>query len=154
MERNATGDPRTNLIKLCVGAESVESLVAWRASRAAEQTARGLDPRMRHVTRTRPKNAEGILAARGSLYWVIGGMIQARQRIEAFEPVEGDDGITRCAIVFDPVIVRTELRPRRAFQGWRYLTAADAPPDLAGGAEAIAEMPADLRAELARLGVL
>jgi hypothetical protein len=45
--------------------------------------------------------------------------------------------------------------PRRAFQGWRYLPADEAPRDLAmvdhsgGGA-----MPAKLRAELAALGLL
>jgi hypothetical protein len=41
----------------------------------------------------------------------------------------------------------------RAFQGWRYLPAADAPPDLTAGS-AGAEMPEELRRQLAALGLL
>jgi hypothetical protein len=44
-------------------------------------------------------------------------------------------------------------RPRRAFQGWRYLEAQDAPPDLrkTKGAE---NLPEALQRELAALGLL
>jgi hypothetical protein len=43
--------------------------------------------------------------------------------------------------------------PRRAFQGWRYLHPADAPPDLPPSPEGD-ELPPKLRAELAALGLL
>jgi hypothetical protein len=43
--------------------------------------------------------------------------------------------------------------PRRAFQGWRYLEAADSPPDLPKGAKA-AGMPEKMRRELSELGLL
>jgi hypothetical protein len=41
----------------------------------------------------------------------------------------------------------------RAFQGWRYLPPNDAPPDLTEGGGG-AEMPEELRRQLAALGLL
>ena len=70
----------------------------------------------------------------------------------ALEPVTGSDGVTRCAIVLDPTIVRTEAVPRRPFQGWRYLEAKDAPPDIAAG-DPIADLPTELRRALSEVGV-
>ena len=97
-----------NLVKLCVGAEGVEDLFAWQAERRAVEPG-GLP---RHVTRMWPRREAEILAG-GSLFWVFRGVILARQRIVALEPVEGADGIRRCAIVLDPEIVRTRPAPRR-----------------------------------------
>lgn len=142
-----------HLIKLCVGARSVEDLEDWQVARTAERRAAGLDPRPRHVTRMWPKRADEIVG-KGSLYWVFKGQVLARQRIEAFEEVDHGDGLRRCAIVMSPKVVRTAPQPRRAFQGWRYLASADAPIDLPKGAEAAAEMPEDMRLALARFGVL
>jgi hypothetical protein len=48
--------------------------------------------------------------------------------------------------------VRTEWQPRRPFQGWRYLPAADAPGDL--GKRRNDDLPPQLRAELAALGLM
>jgi hypothetical protein len=45
-------------------------------------------------------------------------------------------------------------RPYRAFQGWRYLAAKDAPPDLDRVARGAAGMPEPLRRELRELGLL
>ncbi|HEU0221204.1 MAG TPA: DUF1489 family protein, partial [Paracoccaceae bacterium] len=99
-----------------------------------------------------PKRADEI-AGRGSLYWVIRGIVRVRQAITGFEEVRGEDGIRRCAILLDPTLRLTEPRPRAAFQGWRYLADADAPPDIGrAGAEA-ADLPADLLQELDALGV-
>jgi len=145
--------PTLHLIKLCVGANCVEDLEDWQTARMAERRAAGLDPRPRHVTRMWPKRAEEIVG-KGSLYWVFRGQALARQRIEAFEETDLGDGILRCAIVMSPQVVRTVPQPRRAFQGWRYLSAADAPIDLPKGAEAAADMPAEMRLALARFGVL
>ena len=64
------------------------------------------------------------------------------------------EGISRCHLVLDPEVVRTQWQPRRAFQGWRYLKPADAPADLGKGARGIAELPPKLRTELAELGLL
>ena len=142
-----------NLIKLCVGAESVEDQRAWIAQRMAERRAAGLDPRSRHVTRMWPKRAEELLDG-GSLYWVIKGVLQARQKIEALEEVVGEDGIRRCAIIMSPKLIITEARPRRAFQGWRYLPAADAPPDLRNQSRSATRIPPELALALDGLGVV
>jgi hypothetical protein len=144
-----------HLVKLCVGADSVDDLAAWQARRVAERQAAGRDPRPRHVTRMWPRRAEEILRG-GSLVWVIGGYLAVRQPVEAFDEVTGEDGVRRCAIVLSPALVRVAARPRGPFQGWRYLAAGDAPPDLPphGLAEpAEAYLPAELAIALDGLGV-
>jgi hypothetical protein len=151
MSRNEA-DP-LHLVKLCVGADTVEDLAEWQAGRIAERAGAGLDPRPRHVTRMWPRREDALLAG-GSLFWVIRGLILVRQRIDALERVTGEDGITRCSIVLDPRLVRVEARPRGPFQGWRYLQAADAPPDLAAGETGETALPRDLQAALADLGVI
>ena len=89
----------------------------------------------------------------GSLYWVIKGKVQVRQPILAFRPVVDGEGIKRCRIVLEPRFVLTDWQPRRAFQGWRYLTPEEAPQDLGAGGD-MASMPPELRRELAELGLL
>lgn len=145
--------PALHLIKLCVGTESIEDLRQWQSGRAAERLAEGLDPRPRHVTRMWPRRAAELKAG-GSLYWVIRGLIQVRQRIADLEEVTGEDGVRRCAIVLEPALIPTALRPRRPFQGWRYLAAADAPPDLGGAAGQEPGLPPGLREALSEFGVL
>lgn len=146
-----------HLVKLSVGTDSVEDLAAWQAMRRRAARAEGGDGRNRHVTRMWPKRAEELLAG-GSIYWVIKGAIRARQRVLALEEVQGEDGTRRCALVLDPVLHPTRTAPRRPFQGWRYLAAEDAPPDLPAGAEAGAQdddaLPEDLSRALAEIGVL
>ena len=84
---------------------------------------------------------------------MIRGLILCRQPIAALEPVKGADGIERCRIVFKPKIVAVQPAPRRAFQGWRYLSEADAPPDLDRNAAATG-LPGKMRRELSELGLL
>lgn len=131
-----------HLIKLCVGSSSPEELADWQNSRPHSP---------RHVTRSWPRRA-GEIAGKGSLYWVMAGEIRARQLVLGFEEVRGEDGIRRCAILFDPAIILTAPRPRRAFQGWRYLEAKDAPPDI-GVLGKDGNLPPELEGELSRLGV-
>ena len=135
-----------NILKLCVGVSEIEELDSWlRDCRAGRDT---LD----HTTRMFPKRRDDIVPG-GSLYWVIRGMILCRQPIAGLEAITGADGIGRCRIVFQPQIILVRPTPKRAFQGWRYLTAADSPPDLpkAGKSEG---MPEKMRRELAELGLL
>ena len=140
-----------HLLKLCVGADGIEDLIAWQADRMAERKAAGLDPCPFHVTRMWPRQADALTGG-GSLYWVFKGLVLARQRILALEPRRGDDGIERCAIRLDAEVIRTVPQPRRPFQGWRYLRPEDAPRDLM--AQAAGDVPAGLAAELALIGVL
>lgn len=139
---------KLNLMKLCVGAERVEDLIAWQN----QSRAKGPDGLPRHVTRMWPKRAEELLAG-GSLYWVFKGMMLARQRIVRLDQVDRGDGIIRCGIALDPEIVRVEATPRRAFQGWRYLTAADAPRDLSAKRLNEDALPPSLQSALAEIGV-
>jgi len=142
-----------NLVKLCVGAEKVSDLVRWRETRAAEARANGIEYTPNHVTRMWPRREAELLDG-GSLYWVFKGLILARQRIVRLDEVIGEDGIRRCALIFDPDLMLTEAHRRRPFQGWRYLTKADAPKDIGLYREDQEEIPGALRAELSALGVL
>ena len=142
-----------HMIKLCVGADTIDDLAVWQKQRSATRRAAGQDPRPRHVTRMWPRRADEILAG-GSLYWVFRGAGLARQRIEALEEVTGEDGIRRCAIVMSPEIVQVEARPRRPFQGWRYLPPEDAPPDLSRQDREEGGLPTDLALALDGIGVV
>ncbi len=142
-------DNTLNLIKLSVGSESVESQEAWQNQTQA-QTADGLP---RHITRMWPKRSEALLNG-GSIYWVIKGQIQSRQRILRLDEVIGQDGIRRCAIVLNPELHRTQSALRRPFQGWRYLTVEDAPPDLPKGRISDDALPDELNRALAEIGIL
>lgn len=137
-----------NLLKLCVGAESIEDLEAWQA----EQAPRWPAGRAVHVTRMWPKREAEVLAG-GSLYWVIKGVVLARQRILGLERVQGGDGIDRCALLLDPAVIRTEAAPRRPFQGWRYLAPEDAPRDLPQGRAREEPLPEGLARALADIGL-
>lgn len=138
-----------NLVKLSVGTESVESLMAWQAMRRKDLPG-GLP---RHVTRMWPKREAEILNG-GSIYWVIKGLIQCRQRILRLDEVTGEDGIRRCAIVLDPELHRTHTAQKRPFQGWRYLKPEESPADLPAGKSKEEPLPPELSQALAEIGVL
>lgn len=141
-------DNCVHLLKLSVGTESVDGLDAWQRSRRA----RGVDGLPRHVTRMWPRREAEILNG-GSIYWVIKGVILARQKIVRLDEVRGEDGIRRCAIILEPELHRTVSVPRRPFQGWRYLSPADAPPDLGRGQSQNETVPHELMTALADIGV-
>lgn len=140
---------KLHLIKLSVGTESVDSLAAWHKTKRAQ----GPDGFPRHVTRMWPKREAELLQG-GSIYWVIQGHVQCRQRILRLDEVIGSDGIRRCAIVLEPELIRTTSARKRPFQGWRYLAAEDAPVDLPRGRQSEDSLPDDLSAALADIGVL
>ncbi len=134
-----------HLIKLCVGAESMDDLARWidiRMKRDGEQA---------HTTRQMPKRAAELLDG-GSLYWVIKGQVTCRQKLLELRGFTDADGISRCDILLDPVLVPVAPRPRGPFQGWRYLVPREAPPDLSsfdGG-----DLPPEFAQELSRLGLM
>ncbi len=140
-----------HLKKLCVGVASLQELIDWR-HRHKQQT--GLSV-MSHTTRMWPKRADELLAG-GSLYWVVAGKLVCRQRLLGFEAVKREDH-TACRMLLDEDIVETSPWPHRPFQGWRYLKAEDAPPDLRdrlNGGDESAEMPDEMRQELVDLGLM
>src|SRR6516165_1349855 len=142
-----------NLIKLCVGCDSVKELEGWIRQRLKEKRKRGEKPEHVHRTRMAPKRADELIDG-GSLYWVIRGEIACRQRIRGLRPFRDKDGVGRCGIVLEPKVVLVTPRPFRAFQGWRYLAAKDAPRDLDKTAPGAAAMPEKLRRELRELGLM
>ena len=118
-----------HLIKLCVGAESLEDLEAWQARQMKTL------PNPVHHTRMSPKRAEEVLAG-GSMYWVIRNRICVRQRIVDIRTGTDETGRSMCELVFDPELVPVAPRPKKPFPGWRYFKTGDAPPDLKPGAKA------------------
>ena len=114
------------------------------------------DPPLRHKTRTMPKRAAEILSFGGSIYWVVAGFVQVRQRLLDIREERWDDGTACAALVLDPELVPVEARPQKPFQGWRYLQPEAAPPDIRPDAEArgVEALPARLRRELRDLGLL
>ncbi len=142
-----------HLLKLCVGAESITDLEEWIEENMLLRRRSGRPQEQTHTTRMVPKKVEEILDS-GSLYWVIKGQISARQKLIDIRPFTDADGIGRCHLVMDPVVVPVEPRPYRPFQGWRYLQAKDAPRDLSDHGGDLGEMPEEMRRELAGLGLL
>ncbi len=143
-----------HLIKLCVGAASIEDLADWQRRRSVERKRMGKLIAPYHTTFQTPKRADELLNG-GSLYWVMKGTITARQRLIAIEEGKKENGTPCCVLVLDPEIVAVRPVPRRAFQGWRYFAPDDAPADLkSGSGEDIAQMPPKLRKDLADLGLL
>ncbi len=145
-------DKKLHLIKLCVGVSSVQDLLDWRQKQAERLATEGQTYVSSHVTRMWPKRADEILAG-GSLYWVIKGQIQARQQILGFDEARGEDGIRRCRIMLSPRLVRTQIAARRPFQGWRYLTESDCPPDMASGRVFDDDIPVAMNLALAEIGL-
>src|SRR5687768_4539560 len=142
-----------HLLKLCVGCDSLEDLEEWIAFRLREMRKAGEKPEQRHTTRMIPKRAEELLDG-GSLYWVIRGNVQVRQRLLDVRPFRDAEGIQRCHLILEPEVVATSWQPRRAFQGWRYLLPKEAPRDLGADSAGLRDMPPELRRELADLGLL
>lgn len=142
-----------HLIKLCVGIENVEHLAQVQTARLDAARARGEPEQLRHLTRNTPRRRNEVLDG-GSLYWVIKGVIQVRQRITGLEATERESGQPACAIIIDEEQVRTEPRAYRAFQGWRYLPTDKAPRDLGMSDSDRAELPPEMVAELRDLGLL
>jgi len=138
-----------HILKLCVGAESIDDLAQWQIEQV--KRARRAKQRANPVCGTRmwPKRLDEVLAG-GSLYWVIKGVVIVRQRIVAIDDVTDNHG-QRCGLYLDPELVRTTPQPRRAFQGWRYLDPKDTPADL-GDLKGGADLPEELRLKLVELG--
>jgi hypothetical protein len=135
-----------HLIKLAVGVRDPAHLRTLQAERMAQGTP------LRHLTRHSPRRASEIISG-GSLYWVIAGALLLRQRIIAVEPAVREDGSACAALMLDPVLIPVTGRPVKAFQGWRYLTAEDAPADLdANSIEA--GLPPELAQKLRELCLL
>ncbi len=133
-----------HLKKISVGSASVDCLRALQAQRLANVGT------LVHITRNRPRRVEELLNG-GSMYWIIKGVMSARQAIIDLVEAERADGRPACGIVLSPEIVTVAPTRMRIFQGWRYLEVADAPIDL--GTNNDENMPSEFFAELRELGI-
>ena len=131
-----------HLTKIAYGCESFDYLRA----RLQDRLDRGENIVL--STRYKPKRASELIG--GSLFWISQHRFGLRQPLIGFEELEGG----RCGIVLAPVLIEVEPRPRRAHQGWRYLSAGDAPGDLPESGETGDRIPIALHAELAALGLV
>ncbi|MCG7394053.1 DUF1489 family protein [Microvirga sp. ACRRW] len=142
-----------HLIKLCVGCDSITDLEDWIEVNRAHHQRLGRDYEQTHTTRMVPKRVAELLDG-GSLYWVIKGQVAARQKLVDVRPFLDADGVNRCRLILEPTMTIVEPRPWRPFQGWRYLEAHEAPRDIGAKDSDLANMPEDMRRELAELGLL
>jgi len=129
-----------HLTKVAYGAQSLDEIAEWFAGRGDEALL---------TTRYLPKRHAEIIDG-GSLFWIYKHQLVARSPILRFE--EAEAGKTH--IVIAAKMIAVHPRPKRAHQGWRYLSDADAPVDLGAGEEAGEVMPGKLAADLARLGLV
>ena len=134
-----------HLTKVAYGAQSLEDMRGWFATRGDEAflTTRYLPKRHAEIV---PANGE----AGGSLFWIYKHQLVMRSPILRFEEAEGG----KTHIVIATRLIDVHPRPKRAHQGWRYLEEADAPSDLGEAEIADEAIPAKLAGELARLGLV
>ncbi|MEE4454140.1 DUF1489 domain-containing protein [Novosphingobium resinovorum] len=128
-----------NMTKIAFSATSPASLRAWLESHPDEALM---------TTRYLPKRHEEMIG--GSLYWIFEHALIGRSPIERFS--QREDG--RWHIHLQPRLIPVVTQPKRAHQGWRYLSEEDAPRDLAAGESASDAMPPKLARELAKLGLV
>lgn len=132
-----------HITKVAVGCAELDTLRERMESRAS-------DGETYLVTRFRPKRESDLVG--GSVYWIIKHRLVARQEILGF--ADDPDG-KRCRILLSAELRPVRAHPKRAHQGWRYLSAADAPPDLGGAeAEGLSALPGAMAAELAALALI
>lgn len=134
-----------HLTKVAYGAQSLEEMRSWFATRG---------PEARLTTRYLPKRHAEIVTSgdegNGSLFWIFKHQLVMRSPILRFEEAEGG----KTHIVIEPRLIDVRPMPKRAHQGWRYLEDENAPRDLGEGESTGDVMPGHLASDLARLGLV
>ncbi|WP_375290950.1 DUF1489 family protein [Qipengyuania sp.] len=127
-----------NLTKIAFGAKNYADIEKWFENR----------PRLQVNTRYRPTRWEECVG--GSLYWIYEHNMVARSPIIGF--TQQDNG--RWFIDLEPRLIQVLPKPKRAHQGWRYLTDRAAPRDLEEGEEVGDVIPGKIATKLQRLGLI
>lgn len=129
-----------HLTKVAVGCASLEAL----QNRVARRVSGGV---VRVPTRMRPKRMDELIG--GSLHWIVKHRIVGKQQILRFD--DRKDG--RVDIVCSAELIMVPPKPKRAHQGWRYLTVDDAPSDEDEGS-GLGDLPPRLYSRLASLALV
>src|SRR5688572_4762581 len=129
-----------HLTKVAFGCRTLDAL----QKRVAARSHGG---EVRVVTRMRPKRMEELIG--GQLHWIVKHRLVARQEILRFE--DRKDG--RIDIVLSASLELIPAVPKRAHQGWRYLSDDDAPSE-DGDDSGMSELPPRLYGKLAGLGLV
>ena len=127
-----------HLTKAAFGCRTIEALEKRIAGRTR-------DGEVRVATRMRPKRAGELIG--GSLHWIVKHRLIARQQILRIE--DRNDG--RVDIVLLGELELIPPSPKRAHQGWRYLTDGDVPTDAGDG---LADLPPRLYVKLSALALV
>jgi hypothetical protein len=133
--------PLLNISKVAVGCATIDALRKRQQLRAAD----GIVP---ITTRFRPKRADELVG--GSIYWIVKHRLSVRQTILGFLETEE----RRTIIQLHPELVTVRARAKRAHQGWRYLSAEDAPADFDGLEDDLALLPPEMAAKLSALALI
>ncbi|MBI1300850.1 MAG: DUF1489 family protein [Alphaproteobacteria bacterium] len=141
-----------HLVKLVVGVQDLQSYYDIQRHQIFDYHGSLATPCW---TRYKPKAADEILEKGGSIYRVMQGRIMCRHKILGFEIVDDTPKGKMCMIVQDAQIIETVHKPKRPFQGWRYLKPSDIPADR-GVYEGLDENrpPPELEADLREAGLL
>jgi hypothetical protein len=132
--------PKLHLTKVAFRCRDLESLEKRIAGRAR-------DGEIRIATRMRPKRADELIG--GNLYWILKHRVIAGLEILRIE--DRPDG--RIDIVCAAELVPVTPLPKRAHQGWRYLSEDDAPSGEADPT-GLGELPPRLYGKLAALALV
>ena len=136
-------ESRVHMIKMAPGLRELDQLDTWFNQRFS-------GPFAYVSTKSCPTRQPELLNG-GSLYWVFANQILGRQELVEFE--KDAKPLGRCVIKVRRELIPVVPAPKRPCQGWRYLTAEDAPMDLPKGREH-EDVPDDVNAALARLGLI
>lgn len=129
-----------HMTRVAVGCPDYPSL-------AARISTRSETGEVRFTTRFKPKRADELIG--GKLHFIVRHTLVGRVEILRFD--DRDDG--RIDIVCKAQLERIHPQAKRAHQGWRYLTDADAPKGIDDG-DGIADLPPELYRELAELSLI
>lgn len=139
-----------NLIKLVVGIDNLDDFAALQERDRVKYHGQLANPIW---TRHKPKRDKELIEG-GSAYRVIKNRIVCRQKILGFEIVEDTPKGKMCMILVEPTIYTTIAKPKRPFQGWRYLEPDAAPRDTGTYQSPEDRPPPEMAKALAESGLL
>ena len=142
---------KVNLLKIAAGIGSVAELTQRFEAYGEYDASLGFIVPI--TTRNVPRQGDALKDG-GSIYWIIKGQIQVRSEILDLQEDEDENGRRLCRIYIAPKIQLVVPTKRRGFQGWRYLSPADAPPDFDVMQSDDGGQDIEMAAELKELGLL